>query len=86
MLHKDILQTPKEVVRLVNNYEPYIYRVQLSDGSFTNWVKPKHSFVEIENNQWTAGNKIFSFENTKGIHFRIHTTKGKQEFLFQSKK
>ena len=91
MRHIELFNTPKELVKIVNNYEPYIYKVLLKKddcdltSSYSMWNKPKHSFVDIDGINWSAGNIPFAYDKTLEIVFRIKTKKGKEEFVFRIK-
>lgn len=93
MKHIEIFTSPKDLVKLVNNYEPYIYRVLLKkeddieiNSYYSRWNKPKHSFIDVDGFNWSAGNIPFAYDKTLEIVFRIKGKQGKEEFVFKLKK
>ena len=86
MRHIEIINTKKELVNKVNNYEPYVYRVVYKDKTYSNWEKPKHSFIRLNEQEWTAGHSIFNYDDIIEIEFRVHSAKGKEEYCFKLKK
>lgn len=85
MHHVEMFLTTKDIIKAINNYNPYTYRVLFKDKTYSKWGKPKHSFIEVNVEQWTDGNHYYTYENTIGIEFRIHKSIGKESYFFQLK-
>lgn len=83
MRHVEIVNSPKDLINKVNNYEPYTYRVLYKDKTYSKWEKPKHSFIKVDENSCTAGCSIFKYGDIIEIEFRVYGTKGKEEYCFK---